>query len=110
LVTADTKVDNTGFPDAAIATGTFAIAVELPAFDGSVGTAEHAAPKGWLAIAVEFSPAGAAAAVVVAAASTFLPLELVSDIELHPVSATIVNTPTATNTRAFANLPRSNWT
>ena len=45
--TAPTRVDSTGFPDAAVATGTLAMAVKLPGFDASVGTAAQPAPNCW---------------------------------------------------------------
>src|SRR5690349_9270322 len=51
-LTAVTSVDSSGLPDAAVATGTWAMAWKLPLFDGSAGTAAHPLPK--------FSMAGAA--------------------------------------------------
>ena len=44
-VTAPTRVDSTGLPDAAVATGTLAMAAKLPGFDASVGTAAQPAPN-----------------------------------------------------------------
>ncbi|GAA1337214.1 hypothetical protein GCM10009635_45840 [Actinocatenispora thailandica] len=62
--TSDTRVDSSGLPLAAVATGTFAIAAVLPGFDGSVGIFEHAAPNGF--------DAGSAGFVLVAAADGVL--------------------------------------
>src|SRR5215218_9829786 len=45
FLTAVTSVDRTGLPDAAVATGTFAMDAKLPGFDASVGTAAQLAPK-----------------------------------------------------------------
>src|SRR3954469_17801827 len=50
--TAVTSVDRTGLPDAAVATGTFAMDAKLPGLEASVGTAAQPAPK--------FSPASIA--------------------------------------------------
>src|SRR4051812_33959234 len=50
--TAVTSVDSTGLPDAAVATGAFAIDAKLPGLEASVGTAAQPAPK--------FSPAAIA--------------------------------------------------
>src|ERR671916_262767 len=44
-LTAVTSVESTGLPEAAVATGTLAIASKLPALAGSVGTAEQPAPN-----------------------------------------------------------------
>ena len=43
--TAVTSVDSTGLPDAAVATGTLAMAAKLPGFEASVGTAAQPAPN-----------------------------------------------------------------
>ena len=51
--TAVTSVDSTGFPDAAVATGTLAMAAKLPGFDASVGTAAQPAPNSSLAAMAE---------------------------------------------------------
>ncbi|GAB7045728.1 hypothetical protein JCM9534A_08540 [Catenuloplanes indicus JCM 9534] len=44
-MTALTSVVSSGLPDAAVATGTCAIAWKLPAFAGSVGTDAHPGPN-----------------------------------------------------------------
>jgi hypothetical protein len=49
-------------PDAAVATGTFAIAAKLPGFDGSVGTAAQPAPNSPVAVAGAIDGASAGAA------------------------------------------------
>ena len=64
--TAVTSVDSTGFPDAAVATGTLAMAAKLPGFDASVGTAAQPAPNSSLAAMAE--PDGAIDGAVGAAA------------------------------------------
>src|SRR6476620_4720229 len=43
--TSVTRVDSSGLPEAAVATGTLPIASKLPAFAGSVGTAAQPGPK-----------------------------------------------------------------
>src|SRR3954451_5514852 len=45
FLTALTRVDSTGLPEAAVATGTCTMAAKLPGSDESVGTAEQPAPK-----------------------------------------------------------------
>ncbi len=64
--TAVTSVDSTGFPDAAVATGTLAMAAKLPGFDASVGTAAQPAPNSSLAAMAE--PDGAIDGAIGAAA------------------------------------------
>src|SRR5690349_856090 len=44
-LTAVTRVDSSGLPDAAVATGTLAIAAKLPGFDASLGTAAQPGPN-----------------------------------------------------------------
>src|SRR4051812_33396991 len=44
-LTALTRVDSSGLPDAAVATGTCAMAWKLPLSDASVGTAAQPVPK-----------------------------------------------------------------
>src|SRR3954463_15855524 len=61
-LTAATRVDSCGLPDAAVATGTFAIAAKLPGFDGSVGTAAQPAPNSPVAVAGAIDGASAGAA------------------------------------------------
>src|SRR6188472_792562 len=61
-LTAATRVDSSGLPDAAVATGTCAIAAKLPGFDGSVGTAAHPAPNSPVAVAGAIDGASAGAA------------------------------------------------
>ena len=51
FLTAVTRVDSSGLPDAAVATGTFAIAAKLPGFDG-VGRHRGAAGTELLPVAV----------------------------------------------------------
>jgi hypothetical protein len=41
----DEGLDSTGLPEAAVATGTLAMAAKLPGFDASVGTAAQPAPN-----------------------------------------------------------------
>src|SRR3954453_1826064 len=66
-LTADTRVDSCGLPEAAVATGTCAMAWKLALFAGSVGTAAQPGPKG--AIAAVANMLGAGVAVVVAGAA-----------------------------------------
>src|SRR3954447_6273845 len=61
-LTAATRVDSCGLPDAAVATGTLAIAAKLPGFDGSVGTAAQPAPNSPVAVAGAIDGASAGAA------------------------------------------------
>src|SRR4051794_7681999 len=61
-LTAATRVDSSGLPDAAVATGTLAIAAKLPGFDGSVGTAAQPAPNSPVAVAGAIDGASAGAA------------------------------------------------
>src|SRR5690349_7218127 len=69
-LTAAARVDSSGLPDAAVATGTLAIAAKLPGFDGSVGTAAQPAPNSPVAVAVAIDGAidGASAAAAEGAA------------------------------------------
>src|SRR4051812_41633507 len=68
-LTAATRVDSCGLPDAAVATGTLAIAAKLPGFDGSVGTAAQPAPNSPVAVAGAIDGASAGAAEGAAAAA-----------------------------------------
>src|SRR3954463_7664501 len=61
-LTAATRVDSCGLPDAAVATGTLAIAAKLAGFDGSVGTAAQPAPNSPVAVAGAIDGASAGAA------------------------------------------------
>src|SRR5215213_3630912 len=56
--TAVTSVDSTGLPEAAVATGTMAIAAKLPGFEASVGTAAQPAPN-WSPAAIAEPDMGA---------------------------------------------------
>src|SRR5882724_2026946 len=85
-LTAATKVDSTGLADAAVATGTSAIPVKLPA--PLVGTAEHAEPNG-----AALAAAVVGAALVVAGAPAELVLLLPQ--AARPASATAATAPTA---------------
>src|SRR3954469_19500931 len=68
-LTAATRVDSSGLPDAAVATGTLAMAAKLPGFDGSVGTAAQPAPNSPVAVAGAIDGASAGAAEAAAAGS-----------------------------------------
>src|SRR5690348_17211831 len=61
-LTAAARVDSCGLLDAAVATGTFAIAAKLPGLDGSVGTAAQPAPNSPVAVAGAIDGASAGAA------------------------------------------------
>ncbi|GHJ54299.1 hypothetical protein Nm8I071_36060 [Nonomuraea sp. TT08I-71] len=73
--TAVTSVDRTGLPDAAVATGTFAIASKLPGLAGSVGTAAQPEPNWAEAIDGDDEAIGALADILGAA---LLPAAVVS--------------------------------
>src|SRR5690349_16704728 len=74
-LTAAARVDSSGLPDAAVATGTLAIAAKLPGFDGSVGTAAQPAPNSPVAVAgaidgaIDGASAGAAEGAAAGAAA-----------------------------------------
>src|SRR3954462_3522715 len=69
-LTAVTNVDSSGLPEAAVATGTIAMAWKLPLFDASVGTAAQPAPKFTVvSMAGADDMVGAALVIVVAGAA-----------------------------------------
>ena len=82
MVTAVTSVDSSGFPDAAVPTGTLDIASKLPGLAGSVGTAAHPAPNcAPVAPALEAIGSGAVVLVIALAAA---------DIDWTPARALLV--------------------
>src|SRR3954471_19103558 len=75
-LTAVTRVDSSGLPDAAVATGTWAMAWKLPLSDGSAGTAAQPDPKFTVESVVDGAMVGAAVVIVGAAAAPLsLPAE-----------------------------------
>ncbi|MDT0352490.1 hypothetical protein [Pseudonocardia charpentierae] len=61
-------MDSTGLPEAAVATGTLAIAAKLPGFEASVGTAAQPAPN-WSPAAIAEPDIGAIDGAAIGAAA-----------------------------------------
>src|SRR4051794_450705 len=83
-LTAVTRVDSSGLPDAAVATGAVAIDSKLPLLLGSVGTAAHPAPK-LTVVSVALGAAMLGAAVVMVGAAAAEPVE--SELSSLPQAA-----------------------